>query len=286
MHSVKQEPLDAKGWMQTQITGKRPAPDYPGTEKAAASYESLRSDSCKKVRRIASLSQKTSVDCVDLKVSKEMFIRIQTGVEVFGSIFKGPIRSVRPDNLIRFRNKKGESVLCRVETVRKIFMLDQIPKLFEGKNYAIQVGDFADSKKLFLENQKTFGAIAVQFKIESPCEHELLLQEGYYHDIKNGDKKVEGRLFNEERFGKVKPGDLLSFRITPDTPDKKPLKCRIKRIARYESFMAYLMEEKLIHCLPRTKTLKEGVEIYRSFPGYRDGEQKYGVICFEIELLK
>ncbi|NJE26846.1 ASCH domain-containing protein [Thermococcus sp. MV5] len=107
-------------------------------------------------------------------------------------------------------------------------------------------------------------------------EWEMGLQEEYLRLIKEGKKKIEGRLYDEKR-RQVKPGDTIIF--------GEKLKVKVKALRVYSSFREMLSEEGLENVLPGVKTIEEGVQIYRRFYTEEE-EKKYGVVAIEIEPIK
>ncbi|ALV62542.1 ProFAR isomerase-like protein [Thermococcus sp. 2319x1] len=104
-------------------------------------------------------------------------------------------------------------------------------------------------------------------------EWEMGLQEEYLKLIKEGKKKIEGRLYDEKR-RQIKPGDVIVF--------EGRLKVRVKALRVYPSFKEMLEKEGLDRVLPNVKSIDEGVETYRKFYSEEE-ERKYGVVAIEVE---
>ena len=107
-------------------------------------------------------------------------------------------------------------------------------------------------------------------------EWEMGLQEEYLRLIKEGKKKIEGRLYDEKR-RQIKPGDTIIF--------EGKLKVKVKALRLYPSFREMLSEEGLGNVLPGIKTIEEGIQIYRQFYTEEE-EKKHGVVAIEIEPIK
>jgi len=104
-------------------------------------------------------------------------------------------------------------------------------------------------------------------------EWQMGLKEEYLDLIRDGKKKVEGRLYDEKR-RQINPGDAIVF--------EGKLKVRVKSIRRYSSFKEMLEREGIERVLPGVHNIEEGVRIYRQF--YTEEEEKnYGVVAIEIE---
>lgn len=106
----------------------------------------------------------------------------------------------------------------------------------------------------------------------------LHIQQKYFDYIKSGLKTVEGRIASSS-LKAVNPGDIIIFECSNEL-----LSCRVVQKYTYESFEKMLKERGLQNCLPAVTDLAVGIEIYRSFPNYRELEPKYGVIAFTLEL--
>lgn len=115
-------------------------------------------------------------------------------------------------------------------------------------------------------------------------EWELLIQEPYFSLVLEGKKTAEGRTPKPERpyadYGKITIEDILKF-VLLDNKDKW-FKTKIKYIYHYKTPEEMLKAEGLENMLPGIKTIKEGAAIYRSFPGYMERIEKYGMYAFGI----
>lgn len=106
----------------------------------------------------------------------------------------------------------------------------------------------------------------------------LLIQQEYLNYIKSGSKTVEGRIASTS-LKAVNAGDTILFKCMDEL-----VSCRVVQKYIYESFAEMLKDRGLQNCLPSVNDVNVGIEIYRSFPNYRELEVKCGVIAFEIEL--
>ncbi|KAJ3671525.1 hypothetical protein LUZ60_007604 [Juncus effusus] len=101
---------------------------------------------------------------------------------------------------------------------------------------------------------------------------ELHVQEPYFSHLKDGTKKVEGRLATGN-YNKVTEGSLLLF--------NKCLLLRVERITKYSSLHEMLQVEKLENVLPGVSTIQEGVAVYRKF--YTEEREKAnGVFAISV----
>lgn len=114
----------------------------------------------------------------------------------------------------------------------------------------------------------------------STVHHNCNLRDEYLLLIKSGEKTVEGRL-NKKNFKEWKPKDTVEFKSPINS-----VTCLIKSIKKYNSFKEMLINETLNKCLPNTETIADGVELYYSIPGYKEGESKYGVLAIRVEVIR
>jgi ASC-1-like (ASCH) protein len=112
----------------------------------------------------------------------------------------------------------------------------------------------------------------------------LQVQKIYYDDIFQGIKTWESRLYQEHYHGSLMIGDHIMF-CCYDKKVRKQLLMEIQEIRRYETFPCFynmLQDIGLKNCLPRIKTIEDGVNIYRSFPNYQTYEKQRGAIAFKL----
>jgi len=118
--------------------------------------------------------------------------------------------------------------------------------------------------------------------------YHLNIEQQYLNYIINGEKISEGRL-NVPDFSAMKKGDLVYF---TDGEGGKAI-CSITSVGRYDSFNKMLVSEGVINMLPEIdpntnsseEMLLKGTEIYRSFPGYKEGVKIYGAISFGLHYI-
>lgn len=110
--------------------------------------------------------------------------------------------------------------------------------------------------------------------------HALHVQQRWYDLIASSQKKDEGRLA-EQDINLIQYGDTIEF----ITEDRRPLLTVVTYVTRYKNFGEMLSGDGLRRLLPGVESLDDGLEIYRGFPGYREGEVEYGAIVFALALL-
>merc|ERR1712032_26338 len=145
-------------------------------------------------------------------------------------------------------------------------------------------------KRKFQQADATCEVDAAGIDKRSRREHEMLttvarpfqqkrtfrMQQQFLDLIKAGKKRWEGRLHTGAAVG-VSMGCSVRFSST-----EEDLEMKVRSVRNYRSF-AHMLEDLGVHtCLPGVSTVKEGVAIYHSFPGYADKECKLGVVAMEL----
>jgi len=105
---------------------------------------------------------------------------------------------------------------------------------------------------------------------------EITVKEPHFTNIKNGKKKIEGRL-NKNKFATLKKGDIVIW-----TNNNNSVKTKITKIKKYDSFYELLIFEGIKNVLPNVKSLKEAVDTYRVFYTKKD-EEEYKVLSIKIK---
>lgn len=109
-------------------------------------------------------------------------------------------------------------------------------------------------------------------------KHEMKLSEPYYSLVKSGEKTVEIRVYDKKR-QELKKGDKINF---TKRDGKGKIEKTIKKIQISKNFETALKRSTLRKAMPNICKIKEGVEIYNSFPNYKEDSKKYGVISIYI----
>ncbi len=106
----------------------------------------------------------------------------------------------------------------------------------------------------------------------------------YLDLIEQGKKTAEGRVF-KGKFKEFLVGDQIKF-VDKNSSNRTCL-CEITYLHKYESFKDMITKEGIDVLLPTmVKKVDEGVEIYRSFPGFKEKEPIFGVVSIGIKVLK
>lgn len=110
----------------------------------------------------------------------------------------------------------------------------------------------------------------------------LTLNQQYFNAIKSGVKTVEGRI-NKPKFHDLKPGDPISF-TCQETGEV--LTYTITTLHTYPTFEAMLQSEGLTNMLPGIATIAEGVAVYESFPGFKEGVKELGALAIGVKFMQ
>lgn len=106
-------------------------------------------------------------------------------------------------------------------------------------------------------------------------KYDVNVQEPYFTHIKNGIKKVEGRL-NKSKFLEMQVGDkiLLNGEIT----------LQIIQKTVYKTFRDMITFEGIKNTIPDATSLDEAEDVYYKFYS-KDDEASFGVSAIEVKLI-
>lgn len=107
----------------------------------------------------------------------------------------------------------------------------------------------------------------------------LKLQDQYFHAIVSGIKTVEGRL-NSPKFKDVQVGMPICF---SSESTEQTIVCIVEVIDRYQNFQDMLLAQGVGNMLPGVTSFEQAVDMYESFPGYKDKVASCGVIAIKIK---
>lgn len=111
-----------------------------------------------------------------------------------------------------------------------------------------------------------------------------------YYDLLEGSKEVETRSPDpskpEKDYGKIVEGDSLIFHLVNDSfkrvSESEKLAFKAGNIRKYNSIEEMLETENIKSILPDVHSKEEALEIYYSFPGYKERIAKYGIIAIDL----
>lgn len=103
----------------------------------------------------------------------------------------------------------------------------------------------------------------------------------YIHLIRSGAKTIEGRCA-APIYTKIKAGDMVRFFYRSNASDD--VVCEVTRVSKYRTFKDMLIAEGVTNCVPTTSSIEKALQIYQSFPKFREKELEYGVLAFQLKL--
>ena len=112
--------------------------------------------------------------------------------------------------------------------------------------------------------------------------HQVEIREEYLQLIKQGHKMKEGRI-KQGIFQRIKVDDFINF-FCPLTESQALAK--VVSVEEFPNFEEMLNGNELEKYLPGIKSVKDGVAIYYSFPGYKQKEKECGVLGIGISLVE
>lgn len=116
-------------------------------------------------------------------------------------------------------------------------------------------------------------------KMQMNSKIDINVSPQWFSQIKNGKKKVEGRL-HKGKFAALKKGHFLII-TKDDQKHEDTIVCIITNLVKYPSFQSYLVQEGLSNTLPGVKTIDDGIQIYRNFYS-EEKEKENGVLAIHF----
>ena len=103
----------------------------------------------------------------------------------------------------------------------------------------------------------------------------------HFNNIKNKLKIYETRLLDEKR-KKIKLLDEVKF---CDRGSNKTFRAIITELSYFKDFKSAIEDCGVKKVLPNVRSLEDGIKLYESIPGYKDGQKKYGILRIKFDLL-
>ena len=107
----------------------------------------------------------------------------------------------------------------------------------------------------------------------------MKMQELHYTNILIGKKIYETRV-NDSKRKMMNVGDIVVIRHNDD--ENKHYQVVIIGKNTFKNFRDAIEYSGVKKVLPNTNSIDNGVKLYESFPGYKEGAKKYGVVRFTI----
>lgn len=114
----------------------------------------------------------------------------------------------------------------------------------------------------------------------SATRYQIKVKDIYLQMILSGKKNVEGRIA-KPKYKNLKVGDILEFHSENNTVETKVID--LKNFISFKEMINYFGVQS---CIPDLiSTTEEAVNIYHSFPKYKENEVKFGVMGIKISLI-
>lgn len=110
--------------------------------------------------------------------------------------------------------------------------------------------------------------------------HTMQLQDEYYKEICNGNKRYEARLYDEKRKS-LRLLDVIQF-TNVDTSET--MSANIVELSHFKTFRDGLSAKDFAFVVPGVGTIDDAEQVYKSI--YGDKEQENGVIFIKLQLIK
>ena len=115
-------------------------------------------------------------------------------------------------------------------------------------------------------------------------EYNLSLNDRPFKAIKNGTKKIEGRVQTKRNldvpFDKLTTRDTIIF---TNRETKEKMEVKVLGVRHYKNVREMLEKEGVNNVLSSGGTIEEGIESYNGLEGYKDGIEKSGIYAIEVE---
>lgn len=98
-----------------------------------------------------------------------------------------------------------------------------------------------------------------------------------FEAVKSGKKKLETRAATD-RYRKIKKGDVLKFSCGKETFERS-----VSDVKLFKTIKSILKEYKPHEINPKNKTESEVIDMYYSFPKYKEKIKKFGLIALELK---
>jgi ASC-1-like (ASCH) protein len=109
--------------------------------------------------------------------------------------------------------------------------------------------------------------------------HKMKLSKPYYNLVKTNKKIVEIRVYDDKR-KQLSVGDKILFTKTDGSGEfRRP----IKKLSVSKNFETALKRSTLRKAMPNLCKISDAVDIYHSFPNYKQDAKKYGVLSIYLE---
>ncbi len=111
----------------------------------------------------------------------------------------------------------------------------------------------------------------------------LTMSRKYIHQIRDGEKTVEGRIFKGPVV-KYNVGDCVRFYYYTNAKDD--VQCVITDKKCFKTFKAMLEDVGFKNCIPKADTLEGAVQMYHKIPRYKERAAEFGVVALSLRVIE
>jgi ASC-1-like (ASCH) protein len=113
-------------------------------------------------------------------------------------------------------------------------------------------------------------------------QHEMNLNNRWFNEVKDENKTVEIRT-NDEKRQLINIGDIIKFIDSLD--ENNIIYVEVIHKTNHINLKNAIKSGRLKYVLPGFNKISEGVDYYYSFNGYKDKEDKYGIVNLYLKLI-
>ena len=118
--------------------------------------------------------------------------------------------------------------------------------------------------------------------IGSNDSHQMNLDIRWFNFIKNNNKTIEGRIYDEKR-KKYKINDIIKFTNNTNSEVIERKISNLEIFTNQETFMDVINADNYKKLIPDAETIEDAVKVYENIPTYKDKAKKYGIILIQFK---
>ena len=103
----------------------------------------------------------------------------------------------------------------------------------------------------------------------------------HFENIQNGSKQYETRVYDKKR-QLIKLKEIVTFQ---ERDSKRKFTAMITELSWFKNFKDAIKSVGIKKVLPNVRSLEDGIKLYESFPNYKKGAKKFGVLRMKFHLL-
>ncbi|MCB9092543.1 MAG: GNAT family N-acetyltransferase [Halobacteriovoraceae bacterium] len=171
--------------------------------------------------------------------------------------------------------EKGKGMIQQSESEPRVEEKEVSRKRERSSSRDLEQADFSQPKKKSRPEKKASSVVRKDL-------HHLTMKKKYIHQIRNGEKTVEGRI-SKGAVLKYRPGDKIHFYYFTDTSDD--VTCQIIDVKQFNTFKEMLVDSGFKSCIPDAANMEFAVKAYDQIPKYSEKAAKFGVTAIHLRVL-